>query len=997
MTLGAVSRIVSIHRGPRQWPHLSSETVTIPTVNAPTQSSNTSLIVSLTSLVGLIVSAVVYSRTASSGSGALIIGFLAISGLTMLGSLITYLVQRSSARRQATQLARLYARRLRDIDQSLAELASLESQSRQENDPPLPTLLEQLRQQPGVIWQRRPTDPDFLAVRVGTGLDAPHFRVEMGARSTDVTLPPADKRFQRLQAEGAKLVEAYQLLRDVPATVSLIDHSVVALVNSQPEASRAAATAKVIVSQIAFHHSPGDVQIIIFAPPRRYDEWSWAATLPYASSGLKSMGITPDDREQALSLLLAELVRRQSAARTESVYEKERRSPLPHLVVVVDTFSESDLPQGSAILSAPAIGLALNQGRELGVSVIAVAQSRAQAPAQATLMIETQFSSAQITQLVPDPTEPRQVSQLDTYAADHFEQLGQYLRFYRPEAEGGLMMPPQVALLPMLTPAVTDIGHYDIAQHWAEAPQAQASQRRKGKVGAVIPIGQKLGQETILLDFVNDGPHGLLIGQTGSGKSELLRSLVAALAVQYDPDTVNFVLVDYKAGLALESFEHLPHTVAFLTNMSQAGQTSRFLKMLEAEIIRRQRARETGKTLPRLFVIIDEFAEMVSRKGDSDNTDTIIENLLSIVRLGRELDTHLLFASQRPEGNIIQRLRGYVQYRICLRTNSPDDSREVLGVPDAAELPAGIPGRGYILRGDNELQLFQAARVAIPYDKDPVVVGRKRRTMDRVLAERMGEYRSTYAITPWPRSLPTPGFDNPTPLVLVKDATASTGTAAWDPALGAGLRTMEVPLGLFDRPTAQHQGWWAADFIGHDGRLNGGPLLIMGDLNSGKTTALQTLLVYLAGAYGPRQLRWFIVDPSSSLAEFARLPQAADPRNPSAINITDGLDTAEFNAFRERFEQAAQMPVGAGGRPPVLLVIDDYDELASRFGEQLKTMAQRAIKSRGQQVYLALAGSRPGFNGVPQDIIAMMPLRVLLYMSDKDQLRTVLGGRLPFV
>jgi len=931
-----------------------------------------------------------FGASAGGGSSIFLVGFLAISGLTMIGTLITYAIQSVAARRNAEELATLYRGYLQQTDQHLAQLATIETQARQNNDPPMAVTLKQAAQQPNVIWQRNPTDPDFLQIRIGVGAVAPRFTVRTADSGTTLTLPPKDANFRQLRADAEKLVAHYQELQDSPITVALAEHSGVAIASASTNLRDATNVAKVIASQVALHHSPREAHVIILAPERSYEDWNWFATLPYSSSNLQSLGVTSADRERVLSLLLAELVRRENMLSGQSSHDRARAIPIPRLIIIVDTFLSTD---SVSPLNTPALSLALRRGKELGATVVCACAAASQAPAQVTLLIEAQSNSAIITETTPDPPAPRACARLDYASVAEYSQLGQSLRYLRPEEEAGLVMPSQVQLLPLITPPIGDPGVYDIRRHWVESSSVALSGQLspQGKRPFSIPIGQLVGEETLTLDFVNDGPHGLLIGQTGSGKSELLRSIVAALALRYSPDEVNFVLVDYKAGRALEAFERLPHTVAVLTNMAQAGQSTRFLKMLEAEIVRRQRA-PVGTRLPRLFVVIDEFAEMVNRKAPTDNTDSIIDNLLSIVRLGRELDIHLLFATQRPEGSVIQRLRGDVQYRICLRTNTEEDSREILGRPDAASLPNGIPGRGYLLRGDNDLSLFQAARIAIPYEKDRPAPGQKRRTLDQVLADRMRELRQSYTVKVWPKALPTPSFDNATPLVLVPSGMQAHGTEVWDQSRSAQLQPMIVPVGMFDRPIEQKQSWCAADFVGYQGSLYGGPLLVMGDLNSGKTTTLQTVLLYLAGALSPDELRLFIIDPTHALTDFGALPHVVDYKDSAHTNLIDGAEDAAFSDFKSRFDDA----VKTESRPRILLVVDDFDEMSARFKTKLQEMAQTAIRGRDRRVYLAFSATRVSFDGLTQAMLNSIPTRVMLFMNDKDQLRNAVGARLPF-
>ena len=224
------------------------------------------------------------------------------------------------------------------------------------------------------------------------------------------------------------------------------------------------------------------------------------------------------------------------------------------------------------------------------------------------------------------------------------------------------------------------------------------------------------------------GPHGLLIGATGSGKSELLRTLVLALAATHSSETLNFVLIDFKGGATFSSLDRLPHTAAVITNLAdELPLVDRMVDAIDGELVRRQellrkagnyaslrdyeKARAGGAALPplpSLLVICDEFSELLSAKPD------FIDLFVQIGRLGRSLGVHLLLASQRLEEGRLRGLDTHLSYRIGLRTFSALESRAVLGVPDAYELPRS-PGHGYLKFGTEPLVRFKAAYVSGPF------------------------------------------------------------------------------------------------------------------------------------------------------------------------------------------------------------------------------------------------------------------------------------------
>jgi DNA segregation ATPase FtsK/SpoIIIE-like protein len=230
-----------------------------------------------------------------------------------------------------------------------------------------------------------------------------------------------------------------------------------------------------------------------------------------------------------------------------------------------------------------------------------------------------------------------------------------------------------------------------------------------------VVIGERSGRRAweLRLDADHDGNHGLIAGGTGSGKSELLMTLIVELALNYDPSVLNFVLVDYKGGGAFEPFRKLPHCVDVVTNLNKAA-VKRMFTAIDAEIRRRQRfqtdiieyrrlgRKDPDSPYPHLVIIIDEYAEMIT------NNPEFRDQLDSIARVGRSLGINLILASQRPTG-VSDQMRANIKLRICLRVQDAETSRELLRRPDAAHLPSGMPGRGYVQVETTQIDLVQVA------------------------------------------------------------------------------------------------------------------------------------------------------------------------------------------------------------------------------------------------------------------------------------------------
>ena len=443
-----------------------------------------------------------------------------------------------------------------------------------------------------------------------------------------------------------------------------------------------------------------------------------------------------------------------------------------------------------------------------------------------------------------------------------------------------------------------------------------------------VPFGLGPAGEKVYLDIKENalggmGPHGLCVGATGSGKSEVLRTIVLCLAITHPPERLAMVLVDYKGGATFAGLEDLPHCAAMISNLSDDdGLVDRLHDALFGEMKRRQQRAGRGREpaqhhrvqppprrcarrgpengyraagpLPNLFVVIDEFGELLTAKPD------FIELFLAIGRIGRSIGVHLLLASQRLEEGRLRGLESFLSYRLGLRTFNAQESRSVLGVPDAYELPP-IPGSGYLKVDTSVFQRFKAGYVSGTYR--PPVTGETVIDTEPVVApfplfNDTAAYLAAIADRPAADDRPDADEDALAPTVLDvavrrladgrhpdrADLAAAAaggarpgrgrragagrpGRAAWSPtARAAGCK---VPVGLLDKPAEQKQVPFVLDLA-----ASGGHLVVLGAPQSGKSVMLRTVIVS-AGAEPPAR-RDLLLLPGSGrrVAAGARRPAA---------------------------------------------------------------------------------------------------------------------------
>ena len=560
--------------------------------------------------------------------------------------------------------------------------------------------------------------------------------------------------------------------------------------------------------------------------------------------------------------------------------------------------------------------------------------------------------------------------------------------------EGGAAVAAEVIGLAELL-GVGDVGALDPAVSWA--PRAARDVLR-------VPIGVGAGGEPLHLDLKESaqggmGPHGLVVGATGSGKSELLRTLVTALAVTHPPEELSFVLVDFKGGATFAGMAALPHVAGMITNLEDdLAMVDRMQASLEGELRRRQellraagnlasvrdhRARRLAgadlEPLPALVVIVDEFAELLSSRPE------FIDLFVAIGRLGRSLGMHLLLASQRLDEGRLRGLESHLSYRIGLRTFSAAESRTVLGVPAAYSLPPE-PGGGYLKVDTTVFERFRAALVSGPYEApegaapvlEPLPGAVVPTTMDVVVGRLRHAGKPAHQV--W-----LPPLDAAYTLDQVLpglDVTGDRGLVAtgW-PAVGR----LAVPLGLVDRPEDQARSVLVADLSGAEGNL-----AIVGAPQSGKSTLLRTLVASLALTHAPSEVQVYGVDyGGGTLGALEGLPHVGtvasrlDPeRVRRVIGEVEAILTAREELFRSRNIDStatfrALRSSGALADQPlgdVFLVIDNWPALRSAFEDLDPVVVDIASRGLGYGVHVVVTAGR--------------------WMEIRSNLKDSLGGRL---
>ncbi|MFE9282421.1 type VII secretion protein EccCa [Nocardiopsis alba] len=985
MSLRVVHRPTrTVHPAPAQEPHEVEAPPTLPDGKAQGNP-----LMTIMPVVGMMVSMTVMMVMRNPA-------FIALGGVMLVVALLAAAAMLFSRRgqvgRQRRQQRDLYLQYLEELRE---ELTGWERSTRSHArllDPPPEALYDVVRD-PTRLWERRRRHRDFLRVRVGTGLTEgrPLRLAEQGT-----ALTPTDP-FMLSEAQTA--IRRFETIPDMPLTLPLDMAGDVSVVGEREDVMR---LVRALMAQFGAFHAPEDAGLAVSYPEERAEDWAWLPWLPQVLDPQRREGgaavrlIAPTPAE--LGGLLADELRARTDFASEvrrGMGKREAYQMMRRLLVVHDTHGEvaSELVRPDE---------AVDPG-SLAVTVLHLVSRQVDEPGDVNVRITVEGDRIRMEELRgSDPVVT--VGTLDDVSDAVLTGLARMLAPLRlsPESveetaqEGGSVDFPAMM-------GVQDPGAMDVPRMWS--PRSERAFLR-------VPIGMDDMGRPVILDLKESaqlgmGPHGLCVGATGSGKSEMLRTLVLALAAGHSPEQVSMVLVDYKGGATFAPFESMPHVAGVITNLEDdAALIERVYSSLSGEVQRRQQVlRDAGNVpnigdylykrrhdpslppLPHLLVIIDEFGELLTARPD------FIDLFLSIGRIGRSIGVHLLLSSQRIESGKLRGLETYLSYRLGLRTFSEEESRTVLNTPDAFHLPS-LPGFGYLKVDTSVYQRFKAGYVSGAY-RGPVAEeepdeGRPSVRLYTAYNEDPEEAVDTGGGAQEESPMPSRTV-GPTLLDVMISQFGRHGdparsiwlpplphAAALDTLVGApergdsGLRlpggreALHVPIGLLDDATKQWQGVWELDLT-----ASGGHVAVIGGPQSGKTTLLRTLVLSLAMTHTPQQAAVYCLDlMGGGLQALSSLPHVGGvaartdgERVRRTVEEVQGMLEHRQEVFRERgIDSVAQLRRRhARGEVPeltsadVVLVIDGFGALRKDF-EDVDTIVNDLLQRGGGYGVHVVAG-----------------------------------------
>ncbi|MGW8565478.1 FtsK/SpoIIIE domain-containing protein [Isoptericola sp. NPDC055881] len=665
------------------------------------------------------------------GRGLLSLVFIAMSPIMLLGNYLTR-SKRDKARKEK-DVAR-FEERLDSLRDALASEEEKERSVRLREAPATQHVFTESMRHGPMLWTRRPEHWSFLNVRFGIGTMPSRNSVKETARGALV------KEYQeRLDA----VVQRYENVSGVPVVENLYDAG--ALGFAGPPGA-VAGSLNAVLLQLTGLHSPSELVVTGMVSPVWSTHLQWLTWIPHTSSPQSPVeGHHLADSASGAARLVAELeelvttrlrAQRGGAQRRGAIDDDDAalerggevggskadagtRSPVPAVVVVIS--DDIDVDRARLVQLA-------EQGPDAGVYPLWISADTAALPAACRTFVDLGEHGPRVGMV----RLGRWVDDVELETVDPTSALD-YGRRLAPVFDAGAIVADSSDLPRSVTmPAL--LGHdlfedpAAVLERWRQNlsiyDRTQVAPRKRA--GSLRAIVGSAGLDAQHLDLRSQGPHALVGGTTGAGKSEFLQAWVLAMAAEYSPDRVTFLFVDYKGGSAFADCVQLPHCVGLVTDLSQ-HLVLRALTSLRAELHHREHLfnrkkvkdllelekRGDPETPPALVIVIDEFAALV---GD---VPEFVDGVVDVAQRGRSLGIHLIMATQRPAGVIKDNLRANTNLRVALRMADESDSSDVVDIKDAAHIDPAIPGRGVVKTGPGRLQAFQSGYAGAWSTRDP--------------------------------------------------------------------------------------------------------------------------------------------------------------------------------------------------------------------------------------------------------------------------------------
>jgi len=845
------------------------------------------------------------------------------------------------------------------------------------------------------LWERGLSQNDFLVLRVGTGNSFLVAEISFSERKFTI-----DE--DNLQEDLYALCERPKELRNVPITLSLFEHHISGVIGDRKITFE---FSKGLIFQLASLYSYDEVKLVLLYNKKDEKDFEFTKWLPHVWSNDNSFRFIATDSNEAKEV--SAYIEREIENRME-MKDDEVEEAVPYYVIFAFDKALADKVEMLNLIKA--------EKRNIHFSVVHFYNELQNLPKECSIVVELDADGGKL--FDKNDISGKSISfHPDIFLPVNPDILGIKLsNVHLDTLAGSFRLPKMLTFLEMY--GVGKVEHLNVLSRWSENDPTKSLE---------APVGVDTLGGLFRLDLHENfhGPHGLVAGMTGSGKSEFIIAYILSLAVNYHPDEVAFILIDYKGGGMAKSFEKLPHTAGIITNLDGAA-IKRSLISIESELKRRQaifadagkkisvsnidiykyqrlyREGVVDEPLQHLFIISDEFAELKTQQPE------FMTQLVSAARIGRSLGIHLILATQKPAGVVDDQIWSNSKFRVCLKVQERADSMDMLKRPDAAELTD--TGRFYLQVGYNELfEMGQSSWAGAPYNPSEKVLVEKDNSV--VFIDRNGrpirelkpankksvnanppkqldvitEYLCNIALEE--KIIIKPLWLEPIPaMILLDNVITKHGRAIEKPYV------LNPIVGEYDDPAMQRQCVLRVP-VSQEGNV-----IIYGAAGSGKATFLNTIIYSMITTHTPDELNLYLLDfASETLRAFAKAPHTGDvvfSHESEKINNLLKMLKAEIDRRVRLFTDYGgdyNSYISATGEalPNIVVIVSNFAAFIETYEEKEEAISYLTREGTKYGVYFILTALVNG--AVRFRMLQNFRQLYVLQMNDEADYSTILG------
>lgn len=936
------------------------------------------LLVSLIPAFAMLVLTVVVRGFMNTGMGSFIIFSACTMSIGIVTSIVSYFQGKKKYRAEIENREKSYREYIAQKSESVSESRQLEREQLNHLFPDLEKSIGMVDSFSGNLFEKQPQDQDYLCVRLGTGSVKAVRQVNYKNQEKFVS----DDELSYMPEE---LSRRYALLDEAPVVLDLKKCNAIGILGSNDNQTR---IARNMILDIAIHHFYDDVNLAFIMSEEQQSDFQWVRFLPHVSctgNTVRRIACDEDSRTVLFENLYKEFTWRQENVETVE---------FPHLILfVLNEMKLKSHPLSKFVRNASLIN----------VTFIFFEEFQEKLPQGCDFIIEAGVSKG----IIRSTADENVRNEFVYYSVEEEQAAKTALRLApicceKVNLEGNLVR--NITLFEVL--GIYSAEDLNLQKRWTDS-QVQQSM--------AVPVGVRTKNETVYLDIHEKahGPHGLVAGTTGAGKSELLQSYILSAATLFHPYEVGFVIIDFKGGGMANQFSGLPHMLGTITNIDK-NEIERSLLSIRAELLKREmyfaragvnhidkyiqkyKDHEAEIPLPHLIIIVDEFAELKAAYPD------FMKELISTARIGRSLGVHLILATQKPSGQVNEQIWSNSRFRLCLKVQTPEDSNEMLKSPLAAEIREA--GRAYFQVGNNEIfELFQSGYSGAPENSNPdsyaqksyvissVSLSGKRecvyqkkkkeeagheRTQLNALVDYIGQYCENAGIEKLP-SICLP----PLPAVIqYPDSHVQEN----------GVEKV-ISIGILDDPEHQEQREATINLTAEN-------TLIIGSSQYGKTNLLQTIIRGIADSYTPEEVNIYIMDfGAMSLKNFEALNHCGGVVCAADDEKFKNLFKMLFACIDERKQKLADLGVssytayceaGKKDLPQIVLIVDNFTAVRELYLEEEDPLLY--VCREGLAVGISVIISNQQTAGMGFRYMSTLARRFALYCNEAGEYSSVI-------